>query len=205
MSLWTSDWLQEQSSRFGRNRRRQPSISLLILLLLRLLLQSFSGCSGDCGCGCCCRIAGRLRLNLQFWMVLLRSWLGFSGKEILYFLCNVPSANIVKRAHFRTHVRNSSNSERFYALMHCSHLQCLFLLADLRSFHLSEWRIIDFHPRNDGNYPKLEQKRPETLSKHISLVEFRRGFSSFFRLTFFLPAALGKLKCALLLVFFALH
>lgn len=144
MSLWTSDWLQEQSSRFGRNRRRQPSISLLILLLLRLLLQSFSGCSGDCGCGCCCRIVGRLRLNLLFWMVLLRSWLGFSGKEILYFLCNVPSANIVKRAHFRTHVRYGTllRIRSDYALKHCSHFQCLFLLADLRT--LPPFRVEDY-------------------------------------------------------------
>lgn len=56
-------------------------------------------------------------------------------------------------------------AEALFALSVLLFLRILTELAPLQK------RIIDFH-RNDGNYPKLEQKRPETLSKHIS-VEFR--------------------------------
>lgn len=150
----SSIWLHEQS-KFG-NRRQLSSISLI--LLLRLLLSSDSGC---------CRSIGELRLILPL-LLLLRS-LPVSGKEILYFLCNVPSANIVKHAlthkHARVRVCGSGSDYLSSAPL------CLVYSFDFLCSHL-KWKIIDFHPRNDGNYPKLEQKRPETLSKHI-FVEFR--------------------------------
>lgn len=151
LSLWSelsssNCSLHEQSNRFGNRRQLLSTISLILLLRLLLLLELLSSS------GCCLSI-GELRLILRP--------LPVNGKEILYFLCNVPSASIVKQAFTR--------EQGVGAIL--LHFCAWFVSSIILCFHL-ECRIIDFHPRNDGNYPKLEQKRPETLSKHI-FVEFR--------------------------------